>query len=97
MEPAPNQIDGAAVVLATPIDERHRHTGKCRQVVAGRLMEPAAGIAICRYDGEENVYLFGCDEHWSCVTDTWHQTIEEARRQAEFEYEGSSATWQRPS
>lgn len=95
MKPAPHQIDGASIVLFTPIDERHRHTGECRQIVAGVIRGPAAGLAICRYDGEENVYLFGCDEQWSCVTDTWHQTIEEAIRQAEFEYEGSFATWLR--
>jgi hypothetical protein len=41
--------------------------------------------------------VFGCDECWSSVTDTWHPTIEEAKAQAEFEYEGATATWQRPA
>jgi len=27
------------------------------------------------------------------VTDTWHETLEGALRQAEFEYEGVTATW----
>jgi hypothetical protein len=97
MEAAPKQINGATVVLFTPIDERHRHTGNCRQIVAGVLQGPAAGMAICQYDGEDSFYLFGCDEHCSTITDTWHQTIEEARGQAEFEYEGVAATWQRPA
>jgi hypothetical protein len=93
VEPAPKQIAGANVILFTPIDERHRHTGRCRQVVAGVLQGTAAGLAICRFDGEDGFYLFGCDERWSSVTDTWHQTIEEAMGQAEFEYEGVSTTW----
>jgi hypothetical protein len=93
--PAPKQIDGANVVLCTPIDARHRHRGNCRHIVAGVLQGPAAGLAICQYDGEDGFYLLGCDEHWSCVTDTWHQTIDEAMRQAEYEYEGVAATWQR--
>jgi hypothetical protein len=93
--PAPRQISGANVVLYTPIDERHRPTGNCRQIVAGVLQGPAAGLAICQYDGEDYFYLFGCDENWSTVTDTLHQTIEEAKGMAEFEYEGVSATWQR--
>jgi hypothetical protein len=94
--PVPRQISEAKVVLFTPIDERHRHTGNCRQSVAGVLQGPVAGIAICQYDGEDGFYLIGCDENWFSVTDTWHQSIAEAMGQAEFEYEGVSATWQRP-
>jgi len=93
--PPPKQIGGANVVLFAPIDERHRHTGNCRQIVAGALQGPNAGLAICQYDGEVGFYLFGCNEGWSSVTDTWHQSIEEAMDQAEFEYEGVATTWRR--
>jgi hypothetical protein len=89
---APEQSGGARVLLYTAIDERHRPTGNCRQIVAGVLQGPAAGLAICQYDGEDCVYLFGRDERWSIIMDTWHPTIEEAKRQAEFEYEGVAAT-----
>jgi hypothetical protein len=95
--PAPTQIGGAKVVLFTPIDERHRYTGNCRQVVAGVVQGQCAGIAIGQYDGEEGVYLFGCDEDWLSITDTRHQSIDEAMSQAEFEYNGVAATWQRPA
>ena len=97
MEAAPKQIGGSTVVLFTFIDGRHGRTGNCRQIVAGVVQGPAAGLAICQADGENGFYLFGCDEHWSSITDTWHQTIEEAMGQAEFEYEGVAATWQRPA
>ena len=95
MNDAPESIGGARVILFTPIDQRHRHTSNCRQVVAGVPQGPAAGLAICKYEGEEGYYLFGCDATWSSVTDTWHQTVEEAMRQAEFEYEGITGNWQR--
>jgi len=91
---APEAIDGSTVILFTPIDQRHRHTGNCRQVAAGVLQGPASGLAICKYESEEGYYLFGCDATWSSVTDTWHQTVEEAMRQAEFEYEGVTGSWQ---
>ena len=94
---APGEIDGAAVVLFTTIDERHRPTGACRHFVAGELAGPAAGLAICRYENDDSFYLFGCDAGWRVVTDTLHATIEEAKAQAEFEYEGVTATWRRPS
>jgi hypothetical protein len=96
MKKAPNEIGGAKVVLYTSIDERHRDTGNCRQIVAGELMGAAAGLAICQYKGEDSFYLFGCDQDWNTVTDTWHETLEDAKAQAEFEYEGVSATWQKP-
>ncbi len=70
MGPAPKQIGGANVVLYTPIDERHRPTGNCHQIVAGVVQGPAAGLAICQYDDEDCFYLFGCDEDWFSVTDT---------------------------
>jgi hypothetical protein len=94
MEPAPQQIGGGRVVCYTPIDHRHHHTGNCRQIVAGVLQGPAAGLAICYVDKENAYYLFGCDEDWQTVTDTWHATLDEAKTQAEFEYEGVTATWQ---
>jgi hypothetical protein len=93
MKPPPLQIDGARVVAYTPIDDRHRPTGRTKQIVGGREVGPAAGLAICQYENDPAFYLFGCDVNWKGVTDTWHQSIEEARDQAEFEYEGSSQTW----
>lgn len=92
----PKEIGGARVALYTPIDERHRHTGNCKQIVAGVLMGSSAGLAICQYQGEDAFYLFGCDANWETVSDTWHETLEDAKAQAEFEYEGVNATWQKP-
>ena len=70
-------------------------TGKCQQIVNEIMWGPASALAICRYDGEDGYYLFGCDSNWNAVTDTWHTTLEEAQAQAEFEYESVTSTWQR--
>ena len=94
MKPTPNSLDGARVIYYTPIDHQHRFTGGTRQIVAGKLMGAMAGLAICQYPDEDAFYLFGCDADWSTVTDTWHPSIEEAKAQAAFEYEGVSLTWQ---
>jgi hypothetical protein len=64
-----------------------------RQIVGGRLIGALAGLAICQYQEESAFYLFGCDCDWKVVTDTWHQSIEDAKAQAEFEYEGVEKTW----
>ena len=93
MKQPPKLIGGARLVRWSTIDNRHRPTGNFRQFVAGELQGSAAGLAICQHDGEEAYYLFGCDPEWGTVTDTWHETLEDALKQAEFEYEGVSATW----
>jgi hypothetical protein len=93
MESAPREIGGLPVLWFSPIDGRHRPTGKCRHVSPEGLVGPAKGLVICGRPGE-SVYLHSCDENWVPQTDTWHETMEEARWQAEFEYEGVSATWQ---
>jgi len=56
-------------------------------------MGPMAGVAICYVEGEYAYYLFGCDTEWESVTDTWHESLVDAKAQAEFEYEGISKTW----
>jgi hypothetical protein len=96
MNAAPKQIGGAKVICFSPIDHRHRHKGNCRQIVAGVLQGPAAGLAVCQQEGDAYFYLFGCDAEWNGITDTCHKTLEEALQQAEFEYEGVSNTWQEP-
>ena len=90
----PTTIGGARVICYTPIDERHRHTGRTRQTVGGVVQGAAAGLAICQYDGDDAHYLFGCNDQWNSVTDTWHKTLDEAQAQAAFEYEGVSGTCQ---
>jgi hypothetical protein len=51
-------------------------------------------LAICQYGGEENFYLYGCDENWESKSDTWHANIEDAKRRAESDHEGVTLTWQ---
>ena len=93
MNEPPRVIGGAQLLRWSVIDERHRHNGNCRQIVGGELQGPAAGLAICRSKGEKGCYLFGCDEQWNTITDTWHESLEDALQQAEFEYEGITKTW----
>jgi hypothetical protein len=88
-----HKIADASVICYAVIDERCRATGNCRHFVGGSLMEPARGLAVCQYAGESCYYLFYCNEDWACLTDTWHQTQEDAVQQAEFEYEGVSKNW----
>jgi hypothetical protein len=93
MNPPPESVGHARVLLYTTIDARHHPTGATQHIVDGIVVGPAAALAICRYEDEPGVYLFGCTSDWQVVTDTWHETVEDARDQAEFEYTGVSDTW----
>jgi hypothetical protein len=94
MTPPPASIDRARVLAYTFVDSRHVSTGRARHFVGGALAPVPSGLAICRYDNDsEGFYLFGCDQAWATITDTWHATIDEAKAQAEFEHAGTMDTW----
>lgn len=94
-ESIPTVIDGMPVVLFSRIDDRHEPTENCTHIVAGSIQGPAWGVAICDA-GKDGYYLFRCESDWMPVTDTWHESIERARDQAEFEYFNLQETWQSP-
>lgn len=94
MNEPPRKIDGRDVVCYSQIDERHKPTGNCRQVMRGEIQGSAAGLIICQMPEESCDYLYGCDADWNVVSDTWHPTLDDAKNQAEFEYSRVSSTWQ---
>lgn len=85
-ESIPTIIGGGRVLLFTRIDERH---------VARHGFRLPFGLAICEAD-DGAVFLFTCEHAWVPVHDSWHQTVDEAMRQAAFEFEGVASTWEHP-
>jgi len=53
----------------------------------------AFGLAICKCGQESGYYLFCCDDNWEEFSDTWHETIEDAEDQAEYQYPGINSYW----
>jgi hypothetical protein len=96
-ESVPTVIGGRKVVVYSRIDERHEATGAGWQSLHGvRVRGPAWGVAICESPADGGFLLFSCENDWMPVEDTWHPTLEDAKGQAEFEYEGLESTWQVP-
>ena len=58
------------------------------EVVPGDTLGPFAALGITRDNESEGYLLFYFDQDGDEVTDTWHETLEDAKGQAEFEYEG---------
>jgi hypothetical protein len=93
--PPPTEIDGADVLCFAAVGDWQRQIGRCRHYVNDELVLIVAGLAVCRYQDDTGCYyLFRCDPEWHRITDTCHETIEEAKSQAEFEYKGLAASWQ---
>lgn len=92
----PEFINGTRVQLFTPIDGRHSPTGACVHTVGGESPGPVSALAICRHEGDPGFFLYYCDADFRALTDTWHASLEDARHQAEMEYEGVSETWVEP-
>ncbi len=50
-------------------------------------------LAICKCSAQAGLYLFGCNNGWQTYTDTWHESIEEAKEQAAFEFNADINAW----
>lgn len=79
------------VVLWSPIDERHHAASDAQRNPANGFPAPS-GLLICR-ESDASFFLFQCDADWSPVADTWHESCDAARAQAEFEFPNVAATW----
>jgi hypothetical protein len=81
----PTSIDGATVVKVADLSTASP-TGRTRHIVRSEEVANFAALAIARYDSDPGFYLFYCDDGWTTITDTYHDTIEGAVAQAEFEF-----------
>jgi hypothetical protein len=93
MSNTPLHIEGAKVILWTSVDHRHRPTGACRHYFDGHRAGPASWMAICKFEDGNACYLFRYHPDKNCYSDTFHDSVEDAKEQAEFEYEGVTKTW----
>ena len=91
MTSVPPEIEGASVLCAATLDDRCRWTGLCRHHRDGIPLDVASFLAICETGGI--YYLFGCDSTWCPQSETRHWTLDEAKAQAEYEYDGIGKCW----
>ena len=89
----PIKIDGADVIAYIILNQKHQKSGKTSHYINDALVTEFSGLAICKYADSEEFYLFYCNESWECITDTYHETVESAIDQAEFEFITSKSDW----
>lgn len=66
------------------------------ELAHGPQMASFAALAIVRYKSDHGFYLLYLNEAGEEMTDTWHETLDHALKQAEHEYEGIASKWITP-
>ena len=74
------------------LNPHHKETGRTVHTVYGKPMSRPVELKIVDNDGDGYLLLY-CDENGEEITDTWHETIEGAVSQAEWEFQVKSNEW----
>lgn len=93
MKNPPFKIGNAELIAYLVLNNSQLRTGNTEHYIEGEQKKDFYGLAICKYESEGGYYLFYCGEDWEAITDTWHETIEDAREQAGFEYMNTGDSW----
>jgi hypothetical protein len=86
-ESPPPHLDGA-LVLRYAISQHGAfyHLG-------GEAHVAVPAMAICRYDGAREVYLFKCDTDWEVIMDTDCDSVDEAMQTAARQAKSETPVW----
>ena len=76
------------------LGKRHDPTGKTRHYRGGAECSPPAELKIIQFSDDPGFYLLYCDDAGVEITDTYHETVEEAKAQAEFEFNVKPEEWE---
>jgi hypothetical protein len=81
---APQKIDGARLLQIADVRDA-APTGRTRHFTRRGVVSGIAWLALAKYEDDPGVYVFYCDGGWNLMTDTCHESVEQAIAHAEFE------------
>ena len=73
--------------------EHHLSPGRTSHYIDGREFAPFKSLAITTYPGDSGCYLMHITADGQCA-DTWHETLDDAFHQAEYEFEVRRDEWE---
>jgi hypothetical protein len=76
------------------LGENHAPTGKTRHYLGAMLAPVPVELRIIKYPEDSGYYLFYCDNSGKEFTDTYHDTVDEAKSQAEWEFNVKPEEWE---
>lgn len=75
------------------LTEKHQPTGRTVHRRDGALIRAPSTLAIVQLSGDPGFYLYYLDSNEKELTDTYHSTIEQAKKQASFEFGVEESDW----
>lgn len=81
------------VVSWVRLTEAHQPTGATSHRVDGKPVEAAAELRVMQFEGDSGFYLIHLDKNGEELTDTYHETVEQAFEQAHFEFGIARDEW----
>lgn len=82
------------VLYSVTLADENRPTGKTIHRQGCNELPPPQQLLIVRYPDVDGVYLLYMDEHKSEQTDTFHDDVQGAMEQAEWEFGVSRSQWE---
>jgi hypothetical protein len=76
------------------LTQAHSPTGKTRHRSGGALLPPPAELRIAQYSNDPGYYLLHYDSDGREMTDTYHDSLEDAIAQAEWEFGAHEGEWE---
>jgi hypothetical protein len=90
-------MDEWVIKMRASLGVNHLRPGKTRHTISDakgrREFPPFVSLEIAQYPGQQSCYLLHICEDGS-MADTWHETVEEALHQAEWELGVQESEWQ---
>jgi hypothetical protein len=73
---------------------KHESTGNTRHFHGGTPIPSPKELLMVKYDGDPGFYLIHLDESGNELTDTYHDTLEDAFAQAAWEFQIDEGEWE---
>ena len=81
------------VLKQIQLNQNHAPTGKTVHLQENVKISPPSGLQIVSYENDGGYYLLYLDSNGRELADTWHETLEAAQGQAEFEFNVKPQEW----
>ena len=81
------------ILFEIELGPRHVRTGNTTHYAGGVLLPAPHSLRIVKLEPGFGFYLFHYDPHGEEMTDTFHDTVKDAMRQAQWEFGIAASDW----
>jgi hypothetical protein len=82
------------VMRSVTLGPHHVPTGKTRHYLGSEPISPPSLLRIVQYEGDPGFYLLHFDADGNELTDTYHDSMDDALEQADWEFQIKPHEWE---